>query len=143
MTTKMRYNEQQVLGMMYDYQWSVRVLQEKRSSLESIFVQTAKYGIETSMPKAQGHVNDAVYNEVLRRERATKSLNSVREKVLFLQNFLETDEYEDMDFHNKMILNMTLEGMTIRAIGRILELHHNTVHRRQQAIARIIANCAC
>lgn len=143
MTTKMRYNEQQVLGMMYDYQWSVRVLQEKRSSLESIFVQTAKYGIETSMPKAQGHVNDAVYNEVLRRERATKSLNSVREKVLFLQNFLETDEYEDMDFHNKMILNMTLEGMTIRAIGRTLELHHNTVHRRQQAIARIIANCAC
>lgn len=139
MTTKMRYNEQQVLGIMQDYHWAMNRILDMRESLNEIFARTTKYGVEATMPKGQGHVNDPVYQEILRRERAKKSLEPLFRKVTLIQTFMDTSIYDSMDWKNKLILNLTLEGATVRAIGGELKMATTTVYSRQKAIARIIA----
>lgn len=135
---KTLYSEKQVLNMMYDYHWNMKGLQNMRSRLESIFAKTTNYGIEATMPKAVGGVSDPIYNEILRREQATKALDDIREKVLLIQHFANSPMYDRMDWKNKMILNLTLEGMSQRQIADELQLHHNTVHSRQRQIAKKI-----
>lgn len=136
--TKPHHMEKQVLNMMYDYHWNMKRLQDMRNSLENIFAKTTNYGIEATMPKAQGGTSDPIYNEILRRERAAKSLGPLREKVLFIQAFVNSPAYDRMDWKNKLILDLTLEGMSQRQIADELQMHHNTVHSRQKQIAKKI-----
>lgn len=132
------FNEQRVLEMMYDYHWSMKRLQDMRESLNKIFTKTTAYGVEATMPKAQGGVGDPVYNEILRRERAAKALDPLREKVLFIQHFTNSPAYDRMDWKNKLILDLTLEGMSQRQIADEMQMHHNTIHNRQKQIAKMI-----
>lgn len=132
------YTERQVLDMMYEYYWSMKRLQDMRSNLENIFAKVAAGGVESTMPKGQGGTSDPIYNEVLRRERATKALEPLRRKVLFIQRFTASPAYDQMDWKNKIILELTLEGLSQRQIADELRMHHNTVNNRQRQIAKKI-----
>lgn len=136
--TAARYNKFQLLDMMLEYSSMIRILENLRDELP-ISAGTAGYGIEATMPKAQGGNSDPVDREYNRRNRIFKRYGEITEKVLPIQNFVESPDFDSkLDLTNKIILDLTLEGKTQRHISSVVEMSYQAVQKRQQQIAQII-----
>ena len=102
-----------------DYHWMINRIVQKRKEMDMVKESTiAQYGIESILPKGKGNPSDPVYFEVMRRERKWRDVNSLEKKVLFVQKHIGviTDDKE------KAVLNCILDGMSLRAISRHMEL---------------------
>ncbi|MDN6750867.1 MAG: hypothetical protein L0L95_11495, partial [Staphylococcus equorum] len=60
------YNADQIEEMIYEYHWRKNVLLEEGYELDSN--STAQYGVESTMPKAQGGTSDKVLDIVTRND---------------------------------------------------------------------------
>lgn len=132
------YNKHQILDMMLKYSENIALLKNIRED-EKISAGIAQYGIEATMPKAQGETGDPVFREYVRRNKKFLWYGEVTEKVLPIQNFVESPDFEKLEFMNKLILMHTLDGYVLREIAEYVNMSHVAVSKRQQQIAGTIA----
>lgn len=126
--TPTKYNKHQIYGILKDYSWMVKEIQRIDTYLsETDFKGTAQYGIEATLPKAQGIVGKALENEVMRRLNKSKRLQRYINEVNFINERIPvvTDEKE------KVVLDCILDGMSLAAIS-----HHLGISRKQVHIIR-------
>lgn len=136
----MTYNAHQILDLMFNYNDNIALLENLRSET-TVGAGIAQYGIEATMPKSQGETGDPVFREYVRRNRSFRRYGEITEKLLPIQNFVESPDYDlQLDLTNKIILDLTLDGQTQRAIARIVNMSYIAVGKRQQKVAETIAN---
>ncbi len=135
------YNEHQILEMMLDYSQNIAILENLREET-NVGAGIAQYGIEATMPKGQGETGDPVFREYKRRNKVFLRYGEITEKLLPIQNFVESPDFDSkLDLINKIILDLTLEGKTQRHIASVVELSFQAVQKRQRQIAQIICEC--
>src|SRR5690625_1599302 len=88
------------------------------------------------MPKPQGETNDPVALEVIRRDKASRWVENLEEKVLFIQQRMHviTDEKE------KAILECMLDGLSMVAIGKHMGLSRTHIYNLKESIVCQIAH---
>nr|WP_221452352.1 LuxR C-terminal-related transcriptional regulator [Bacillus benzoevorans] len=91
---------------------------------------TAQYGIEASLPKAQGTTSDPVLSEVVRRNKYWTSVKKYEKKVMEIQSRIHviTDERE------YEVLNWILDGKGYRWIARHMGLSETHIRRIKDSI---------
>lgn len=128
----MTYNITEILEIMKDYHIYIANLQEATKYYASVGV--AQYGIEASMPKAQGHTSDVVATEALRDIDELPVFAQMRTDVKYINDRLDRVEGKLC----KEILGLRLEGMSIRDIGLVVGKSKTHVHRLLIKIAEYI-----
>lgn len=125
-------NEKQIEQALRDYNWMINEIKRQRELLSHIVGGNvvAQGGIESAMPKAQGETSDPVAQEVLRRDKASKWVTNLEDKVLFIQRRMEniTDERE------RAILECLLDGMSMLAIGKHMGLSERHIRRLKDSV---------
>ncbi|MES9686022.1 DNA-binding response regulator [Bacillus sp. JJ353] len=124
-------NRKEIESILKDYRWMMNSIQVLRESLEDAGEGlTAKYGIEASLPKAQGETSDPVFKETVRRAKRFKKISIYEEKVQKLQDRINriTDERESE------VLYWLLEGKSYRWIAQHMELSLTNIWRIKEAI---------
>ena len=133
----MTYNKFQIYGILKDYFWMLREIQRlDRELAKTDFRGTAQYGIEATLPHAQGIVGKAIENEVIRRSRKSDNMVEFAKKVNFINERLHkvTDEKE------KVVLDCMLDGMNLRAIAHHLRISRKQVHILRDTIVNRLAD---
>ncbi len=124
-------NKIDIENTLKDYHWMINSIKIMRQSLESAGEGlTAQYGIESSMPKAQGQTSDPVHREVVRRGRHWKKVKGYEEKIKVIQErvHLITNERETE------VLHWILEGKSYRWIATHMGLSHSHIRRIKESI---------
>src|SRR5690625_1110577 len=98
----------------------------------------AQGGIESSLPKAKGLTSDPVAMEVIRRDKKSKWIEKLENKVLFIQKRIHiiTDERE------KAVLECMLDGMSMIAISHHMGLSRRHIYNIKESIVDKIAHFA-
>lgn len=128
----MTYTVGKILDIMKNYHVYKGNLQIDAKRYASVGV--AQYGIEASLPKAQGGNSDVVATEALRGMDELPMFALMRTDVKYIDDRL----YRVTDEADIEILGLRLEGQTIRDIGAITGFSKSKVHRRLVNIAKII-----
>lgn len=131
------YNKHQIYGILKDYHWMLKEMIRVEKQLASTdFKGVAQYGIEATLPHAQGIVGKAIENEVMRRNKKSESIVEYAKRVNFINERLDrvTDEKE------KVVLNCLLDGMNIAAIGAHLRTSRKQIHIIRDTIVNILAD---
>lgn len=115
-----------------DYHWMVRLLVAKRQEMDDdIGINlTARFGIDASLPKPQGNPTDPVYFEYLRRAEEWKEVEKIERKVRFIQTRVGCIK----DEKEKVVLNMILDGKSLRDIAKKLGMSHTNVRAIRDSI---------
>lgn len=124
-------DKKQIETWIRDYSWMVREIVRLRQILEDAGENlTQQYGIESSMPKPKGKVNDPIYMEVTRRVRQWKRVERLEWKVRFVQEQMEriTDERE------RTVLDCILDGMSISETARHVGVSPRHIQRIKENI---------
>lgn len=131
----MTYSAADILSIMTRYNWMINYMASIREELNAIYAPVAKYD---GMPHATNDNSDPIWNEILRIEKQFYDYGETGKRVLFMQNFLRTKHYEEMEEKNKIILNHTLDGMKQTKIAKLLMCSQPAIQYRQCKIAEYI-----
>lgn len=126
------YTTEKVLEIIKDYQVYKGNMQEGDKGYSSVGV--AQYGIEATMPKAQGTTSDVVANEAIKQVGESLVIASMRTDAKYLEDRLYRVEDEIL----KEILALRMEGHTIRDIAEVTLYSKSNVHKLLVKIAKII-----
>lgn len=129
--TAINIDKKQIETWIRDYRWMVREIVRLRQILEDAGENlTQQYGVESSMPKPKGKVNDPIYMEAMRRERQWKRVERLEWKVGFVQEQMEriTDERE------RTVLDCILDGMSIAETARHVGVSPRHIQRIKENI---------
>ncbi|WP_158738639.1 DNA-binding response regulator [Alteribacillus sp. YIM 98480] len=123
---------QYIESLLKDYHWMMNSIKLLRESMESAGEKlTAQYGLEASMPKAQGGGNsDPVLQETVRREKRWKKVAEYEKKVKILQDRI----HKVTDDREVEVLHWMLEGKSLRWIGRHMALSPSHTRRLKDAV---------
>jgi len=130
-------NKKEIEQALRDYNWMIKEIKRQRELLGHIGTNiVAQSGIESSMPKAQGVTSDPVALEVIRREKKSKWVEKLEEKVLFIQKRISviTNERE------KAVLECMLDGLSMVAIGKHMGLSRTHIYNIKESIVYKIAH---
>lgn len=128
--------EKQIEQLLKDYHWMLNSVKYIQSSSEIDGGNlTAQYGIEATMPKAQGGASDPVFNEIARRDKHITRMIGYKHKIKLIQDRIhvitDTREIE--------VLHWILEGKGYSWIARHMGLSHTHIKRIFSSIARRMA----
>lgn len=132
-------NEKQVESTLRDYNWMINEIKRQRDLMDyhggNLVAQT---GIESTMPRAQGGTSDPVALEVVRRDEASRWVQKLEEKVLFIQKRMSiiTDERE------KVVLECMLDGLSMSAISQHMGLSRRHIYNIKSSVVNKIAHFA-
>ena len=132
------YNEHQILDMMLDYSQNIAILENLREET-NVGAGIAQYGIEATIPKAQGETGDPVFREYKRRNKVFLRYGEITEKLLPIQNFVESPDFDKLNLVDKYVLDLTLSGESQRSIAQICQLSKGSAFNAQRKIAKIIS----
>lgn len=124
-------NKQEIEQALRDYRWMLNEIKRQR---ELMGIKggnlVAQGGIESVMPKAQGITGDPVAMEVIRRDKASRWVHNLEEKVRFIQQRMKniTNERE------RAVLECLLDGMSMLAIGKHMGLSERHIRRLKDNI---------
>lgn len=124
-------NEKQIEQALRDYNWMINEIKRQRELLSHIGGNVvAQGGIESVMPKPQGETSDPVALEIIRRDKASKWVQKLEDKVLFIQRHMKniTNERE------RAVLECLLDGMSMLAIGKHMGLSERHIRRLKDSI---------
>lgn len=124
-------NKKEIHDAIFNYHWMIRLLINKKVEMTGVS-QTliAKYGIEGSLPKGKGSVSDPVFQEILRIERYERNTERIRKKVQMIQKHLKAIT----NIKEQLILDMLLDGMSLREIASKLDMSLAAVNRKKDEI---------
>lgn len=124
-------DKKQVEQVLRDYNWMIKEIKRQRSLMGYDGGNlVAQGGIESTMPKAQGGTSDPVALEVIRREKASKWVIKLEDKVLYIQKRIPviTDERE------KAVLECMLDGLSMMAITKHMGLSRTHIYRIKDSV---------
>src|SRR5690606_16462238 len=124
-------NRKEIHDAIFNYHWMIRLLINKKAEMTGVS-QTliAKYGIEGSLPKGKGSVSDPVFQEILRIERYERNTERIRKKVQMIQQHSKAIT----NIKEQLILDMLLDGMSLREIASKLDMSLTAVNRKKDEI---------
>ena len=132
-------NEKQIEQALRDYNWMLNEIKRQRDLLSNIGNNiVAQGGIESSMPKAKGETSDPVALEVIRRDKNSKWLDKLEEKVLFIQKRICIIQ----DEREKAVLECLLDGMSMSAISQHMGLSRRHIYNIKESVVYKIAHFA-
>lgn len=124
-------NSFDIENTLKDYHWMINSIKIMRQSLENAGDGLiAQYGIEATMPKAQGQTSDPVYSEVVRRSKRWKKVESYENKVKMIQERIHLIE----DEREIEVLHWLLEGKGYSWIARHMGLSERHIRRIKDLI---------
>lgn len=132
-------NEKQIEQALRDYNWMINEIKRQRAfsgyTGGNLVAQNIKDAI---MPKAQGGTSDPVALEVVRRDDASRWVQNLESKVLFIQKRIHiiTDQKE------KAVLECMLDGLSMVAIGKHMGLSRRHVYNIKESVVYKIAHFA-
>lgn len=132
-------DEKQVESALRDYNWMINEIKRQRDLMGYQGGNlVAQSGVESVMPKAQGRISDPVALEVVRRDKASRWVQKLEEKVLFIQKRMSviTDERE------KVVLECMLDGIGISSISQHMGLSRRQIYNIKASIVYKIAHFA-
>lgn len=124
-------NRKEIHDAIFNYHWMIRLLINKKAEMTGVS-QTliAKYGIEANMPKGKGTASDPVFQEILRIERYERNTERIRKKVQMIQKHSKAIT----NIKEQLILDMLLDGMSLREIASKLDMSLAAVNRKKDEI---------
>lgn len=125
------YTPTEVKQLITDYHWMRRLIDHQVYEYDS--TSTSQYGIESSMPKAQGAVGDKVLVRVIRNDKDRRKTQELIDKVAFI------DEHEhqinnDKNYH---ILQLLKQGESKNRIMVLMQISKDNLYNRIDAIAEV------
>ena len=132
-------NKKEIEQALRDYRWMINEIKRQRELLNDVNPSvTAQGGIESSLPKAKGVTGDPVAREVIRRDKASRWVQNLEKKVLFIQERIPIIK----DEREKAVLQCMLDGMSMRAISQHMGLSERHVFRLKDSIVSQMAEMA-
>jgi len=124
-------NEKQIESALRDYNWMINEIKRQRQLMgyEGGNL-VAQGGIESTMPKAQGGTSDPVALEVIRRDKASKWVLKLEDKVLYIQERMCIIQ----DEREKAVLECMLDGLSMVAITKHMGLSRTHIYRIKDSI---------
>lgn len=98
------YTPTEVRQMISDYKWMKNIIDSQVYECDSTSI--GQYGIESSMPKAQGTTGDKVLVRVLRNDKDYRKTQSLVDKI----NFIDNNEEHIKNEKNYHILQLLKQG---------------------------------
>lgn len=98
------YTPSEVRQIISDYKWMKNIIDSQVYECDSTSI--GQYGIESSMPKAQGTTGDKVLVRVLRNDRDYRKTQSLVDKI----NFIDKNEEYIRNDKNYHILQLLKQG---------------------------------
>lgn len=98
------YTPSEVRQIISDYKWMKNIIDSQVYECDSTSI--GQYGIESSMPKAQGTTGDKVLVRVLRNDRDYRKTQSLVDKI----NFIDKNEEHITNEKNYHILQLLKQG---------------------------------
>lgn len=137
MLTGQTVTKENLLQWIINYRWMVETIEEARQPVAKvnnssyIGAKTAKYGIEATLPKASGGTSDPVFTEVQRRvyslnyriKEYERKIAEVQKRIPLVQGDREIE-----------VLHRLLDGDSMRAIGKHMNLSSTTIFRIRNTI---------
>lgn len=125
------YTPTEVKQLITDYHWMRRLIDHQVYEYDS--TSTSQYGIESSMPKAQGAVGDKVLVRVIRNDNDRRKTQELIDKVAFI------DEHEhqinnDKNYH---ILQLLKQGESKNRIMVLMQISKDNLYNRIDAITEV------
>jgi len=121
--------------MISDYKWMKNIIDSQVYECDSTSI--GQYGIESSMPKAQGTTGDKVLVRVLRNDRDYRKTQSLVDKI----NFIDKNEEHIKNEKNYHILQLLKQGEKHNRIMVIMNVRskENFYSRIDDIVQTIIA----
>lgn len=116
-------------SMITDYYWMLNAVKEVRAEL-GIGAKTAQYGIEATMPKAQGNTSDPIEREVSRRAKKLIRLKEYEMCLWTVQQRIEKVQ----GIREKQVLDWMLDGKSMRWIAKTMGLSHTHIQNLKENI---------
>lgn len=131
-----KMNKKQIEQALRDYNWMINEIKRQREMLAS--VGSSVVSKIDDMPKGKGITGDPVAMEVIRRDKKSKWIEKLENKVLFIQKRIHiiTDERE------KAVLECMLDGMSMIAISHHMGLSRRHIYNIKESIVDKIAHFA-
>lgn len=98
------YTPSEVRQIISDYKWMKNIIDSQVYECDSTSI--GQYGIESSMPKAQGTTGDKVLVRVLRNDKDYRKTQSLLDKI----NFIDNNEEHITNEKNYHILQLLKQG---------------------------------
>ncbi|MGE7689982.1 hypothetical protein ACQKMI_12340 [Lysinibacillus sp. NPDC097214] len=131
--------KENLLQWIVDYRWMIESIEEARQPVANvdnnsyIGAKTAMYGIEATLPKASGGTSDSVFSEVQRHvyslnyriKEYEQKIEEVQKRILFVEGDREVE-----------VLHRLLDGDSMRAIGKHMQLSSTTIIRTRDCIVK-------
>lgn len=118
------YTPTEIEQIIKDYHWMTNIIETNVFNYDTSL--TAQYGVESSMPKAQGQTSDKVFMRVLKNDKQGEKYKKLVEKVQFV------DEHEHVITNDKdyYILQLLKRGKNLNQIATFMECSKSNVHYR-------------
>lgn len=129
------YTPSEVRQIISDYKWMKNIIDSQVYECDSTSI--GQYGIESSMPKAQGTTGDKVLVRVLRNDRDYRKTQSLVDKI----NFIDNNEEHIKNEKNYHILQLLKQGEKHNRIMVIMNVRskENFYSRIDDIVDSIIA----
>lgn len=121
-------DKKEIEKILKDYHWMINEIKRQRELMKITGGNLVAH--LDDMPKAKGFTSDPVAREVIRRDEASKWVQKLEEKVLFVQKRMKyiTNERE------RAVLECLLDGLSILAISKHMGLSERHVRRLKDSV---------
>jgi len=128
------YTPSEVRQIITDYNWMKNIIDSKVYESDSTSI--GQYGIESSMPKAQGTTGDKVLVRVLRNDKEYRKHQELIDKMAVI------DDNEELITNNKdyHILQLLKQGEKHKRIMSIMKVGRDNFYDRLRDIVMILSN---
>ncbi|MEB8263063.1 hypothetical protein [Mammaliicoccus sciuri] len=128
------YTPSEVRQIITDYNWMKNIIDSKVYENDSTSI--GQYGIESSMPKAQGTTGDKVLVRVLRNDKEYRKHQELIDKMAVI------DDNEELITNNKdyHILQLLKQGEKHKRIMSIMKVGRDNFYDRLRDIVMILSN---
>lgn len=128
------YTPSEVRQIITDYNWMKNIIDSKVYECDSTSI--GQYGIESSMPKAQGTTGDKVLVRVLRNDKEYRKSQELIDKMAVVD---ENEEHitNNKDYH---ILQLIKQGEKHKRIMSIMNVSRDNFYDRLKDIVLVISN---
>lgn len=125
------YTPTEVKQLITDYHWMRRLIDHQVYEYDS--ASTAQYGIEATMPKAQGGAGDKVLVRVIKNDKDRRKTQELIDKVSFI------DKYEHLITNDKNyhILQLLKQGESKHRVMVLMQISKDNLYNRIQAITDV------
>lgn len=125
------YTPTEVKQLITDYHWMRRLIDHQVYEYDS--TSTSQYGIESSMPKAQGTVGDKVLVRVIRNDKDRRKTQELIDKVAFI----DEHEHQISNDKNYHILQLLKQGESKNRIMVLMQISKDNLYNRIDAITEV------